>query len=332
MEKLLELINIHKSYENQPLLRGVEFSAAEGETICLLGSSGSGKSTILRIISGLEVPESGEVRWQGKNLAGKPVHQRKFGLMFQDYALFPHMNVSENIAFGLQMQNWSGADIDKRVVEILIQTGMRSFSKRKVTDLSGGEQQRVALGRALAPFPRLLMLDEPLGALDRSLRESLSVELRDVLHKSGIPAVYVTHDQQEAFAIADTIILLHDGKVVQSGSPKEVVQNPVNPWAAEFLGLGNILNGKITEDGISTDTWEYKINHNFQIGQEGSFLLRPKAEMVHENETLTGVVKDVIFRGQDFRVELTNGLYFFLQKSPSTGQKIKIRIEKIEML
>ncbi len=332
MEKLLELKNIHKSYEDQPLLTGVEFAVSEGETICLLGSSGSGKSTILRIIAGLEVPEKGAVSWQGKDLTDTPVHKRKFGLMFQDFALFPHMNVSENIAFGLQMQHWSGAEIDKRVVEILSLTGLKSFSKRKVTDLSGGEQQRVALGRALAPFPRLLMLDEPLGALDRALRESLSVELRDVLHKSGIPAVYVTHDQQEAFAIADTIILLHDGRVVQSGSPTDVVRNPVNSWVASFLGLGNILFGKITIDGISTDSWEYKFNHNFPIGNEVSVLLRPKAELVHENETLSGVVKTIIFRGQDFRVELNNGLYFFLQKAPAVGQKIKIRIEKIELI
>jgi spermidine/putrescine transport system ATP-binding protein len=223
--KMLEVIDLHKTYEGQPLLKGISFSLAAGETICLLGASGSGKSTILRIIAGLEQGEqgeSGDVRWEGRSLSGVPVHRRNFGLMFQDYALFPHLNVFENVAFGLRMQHWPENQIKLRVAEVLGQVNMSAFEKRGVRELSGGEQQRVALARALAPRPRLLMLDEPLAALDRALRESLLDELRMILHRSGIPAIYVTHDQQEAFTIADRIILLHDGTIAQAGGPPQV--------------------------------------------------------------------------------------------------------------
>ena len=177
---MLELNNLYKTYENQPLLKGISFSLAAGETICLLGASGSGKSTILRIIAGLEQADSGDVRWDGQSLTKIAVHQRNFGLMFQDYALFPHLNVFDNVAFGLQMKKWPKAEIAPRVDEALGQVNMAGFARRRVTELSGGEQQRVALARALAPRPRLLMLDEPLGALDRALRESLLDELRSI--------------------------------------------------------------------------------------------------------------------------------------------------------
>ena len=171
---MLEIRDIWKSYEGQPLLNGVSFSLEAGETVCLLGRSGSGKSTLLRIIAGLETAERGQVLWQGQDLSAVPVHLRQFGLMFQDYALFPHRDVAENVGFGLRMQGLSKAEISLRVAEALEQVNLAAFAKRRVTDLSGGEQQRVALARALAPRPRLLMLDEPLGALDRALREQLS--------------------------------------------------------------------------------------------------------------------------------------------------------------
>jgi spermidine/putrescine transport system ATP-binding protein len=184
---MLELINIHKSYEGHPLLGGISFSLAAAETVCLLGPSGSGKSTLLRIIAGLEVPEQGQVRWAGADLASIPAYLRGFGLVFQDYALFPHLNVAENVAFGLRMQNLVGTERKLRVDNILKKMNLDRFRDRQVTDLSGGEQQRVALARALAPQPRLLMLDEPLGALDRSLREQLMEELRHILRASGVP-------------------------------------------------------------------------------------------------------------------------------------------------
>jgi len=211
---MLEVKDIYKTYEGKPLLQGISFRLERGETICLLGSSGSGKSTLLRIIAGLETPESGSVIWDGQDLRDVPPYQRQFGLMFQDYALFPHRTVEQNVAFGLRMQDLLAQEVETRTKEALETINMQGFAKRQVTDLSGGEQQRVALARAMAPGPLLLMLDEPLGALDRSLREQLGQELRRVLHESEIPTIYVTHDQEEAFAIADRLLILHDGKIV----------------------------------------------------------------------------------------------------------------------
>src|SRR5271157_1240072 len=240
---MLEIRGIHKSYEAQSLLQGISFLVGTGETICLLGPSGSGKSTLLRMIAGLESPDAGQILWDGNDLATTPPHLRDFGLVFQDYALFPHLDVFDNVAFGLKMKNWKGSEIKARLAEVLELVNLRGFEHRKVTDLSGGEQQRVALARALAPHPRLLMFDEPLGALDRALREDLLSELRGILHRTQIPAIYVTHDQDEAFTIADRVLLLHDGQIVQEGTPAEVWSEPNSVWVAQFLGLGNIIEG-----------------------------------------------------------------------------------------
>ncbi|MEI7849856.1 MAG: ABC transporter ATP-binding protein [Chloroflexota bacterium] len=327
---MLDVINLHKTYDGQPLLKGVSFSLAEGETLCLLGSSGSGKSTILRILAGLENAESGDVKWQGRSLSEVPVHQRNFGLMFQDYALFPHLDVFANVAFGLHMHKWRKEEIELRVAEVLKQTNLSGFVRRRVTELSGGEQQRVALARALAPRPGLLMLDEPLGALDRALRESLIEELRGILHRTGIPAIYVTHDQQEAFTIADKILLLHDGQVVQSGSAPEVFGKPANPWVATFLGLGNLLQGTQIKSGVETALGVISFETGLPLGSQVTLLLRPQAEMVVQGETLSGKVTDVVFRGQDFRVELDNGMHFILASAPQIGQSIKLKIVNVE--
>jgi ABC-type Fe3+/spermidine/putrescine transport system ATPase subunit len=225
---MLELRDIVKSYNNQPLLTGVSFEVSEHEILALLGSSGSGKSTLLRIIAGLEYPESGRVFWDGTDITEVPPYKRQFSLMFQDYALFPHRTVAQNVAFGLRMQRFSRVEIARKVNEALSSIRMKSFANRSVTELSGGEQQRVALARALAPKPRLLLLDEPLGALDHSLRVILLEEIRQTLHKQGVPSIYVTHDREEAFAIADRLILLHQGKIVQSGSPQELFRFPAS--------------------------------------------------------------------------------------------------------
>lgn len=329
---MLEVINLYKTYDGHPLLKGISFTIADGETVCLLGASGSGKSTLLRIISGLENAESGDVRWEGRSLAGVPVHRRNFGLMFQDYALFPHMDVFSNVSFGLRMHKWPKDRLGLRVAEVLRQTNLTSFAQRQVAELSGGEQQRVALARALAPQPGLLMLDEPLGALDRALRESLIEELRGILRRSGIPAIYVTHDQQEAFTIADRIILLHEGEIAQVGSAPEVFANPASAWVASFLGLGNLVQGVLTGSGVETSLGTLPCHSDLPTGAQISLLLRPQADLVETGETLTGKVADVVFRGLDFRVELENGLYFYLASAPEVGQNIKIKILKIEVI
>jgi ABC-type Fe3+/spermidine/putrescine transport system ATPase subunit len=343
---MLTVENIYKSYENQPLLKGVSFTVDAHETVCLLGPSGSGKSTLLHIITGLEPAESGRILWQGQDLRSVPVHRRQFGLMFQDYALFPHRTVAENVAFGLRMQNLPRPEIEVRVAEALDQVNLGAFGQRRVTDLSGGEQQRVALARALAPRPRLLMLDEPLGALDRSLREQLIAELRALLRSNGIPAIYVTHDQDEAFTIADRLILLHEGKIEQEGAPSAVYFAPASPWAAKFLGIGSFLPGVVcstqplrvqTEGGIFTPG--RMAGETLAIGSKVILLFRPSpgqnGSMSAEN-TLEGMVQDVIFRGDSYRVELiTSGgasLHFDLPHAYETGDSIRLSLAPTDIL
>src|SRR5687768_12641948 len=243
---MLEVRNIFKSYEGKPLLTDISFTVGVGETVCLLGASGSGKSTLLRIIAGLEAPDSGHILFNGHDLANTPPHLRDFGLVFQDYALFPHLNVYDNVAFGLKMRRLNQDKISQRVAKPLKMVNLTGFANRQVTDLSGGEQQRVALARALAIRPRLLMFDEPLGALDRTLREDLLNELRTILHQTEIPAIYVTHDQEEAFTIADRVLILHNAGIVRAGAPAEVWAMPQSAFVAQFLGLGNVIEGEVS--------------------------------------------------------------------------------------
>jgi spermidine/putrescine transport system ATP-binding protein len=310
---MLTVHNIEKTYEDQPLLRKVSFEVQPDETVCLLGSSGSGKSTLLRIIAGLEDAEGGQVLWNGQDLTNIPAHEREFGLMFQDYALFPHRNVAENIAFGLRMQKMPKAKIQRRVSAALETIHMTGFAKRKVTELSGGEQQRVALARALAPQPRLLMLDEPLGALDRTLREQLSRELRRILRETKVPAIYVTHDQEEAFAIADRLLLLHDGVILQSGKPHEIYHHPRNVWVARFFGLGNLVEGQVegnnplivrTPLGLVQASCEADAPH---LGEMTTLLLRPNQATRSPaalSNAITGKVVDEVFQGERYRLTL----------------------------
>jgi spermidine/putrescine transport system ATP-binding protein len=252
---MLKVIGLEKHYEGKPLLCGVSFTLAADETVCLIAQSGGGKSTILRIIAGLEEAERGQVSWDGQDLTDIPAHRRGFGFMFQDYALFPHLNVFENVAFGLRVQKISSEELKERVSEVLEMVGMASFSERSVIDLSGGEKQRIAFARAIAPRPKMLMLDEPMGALDRTLRDQLLKDLQQLLDVTDVPVIYVTHDQEEAFAVADRILILHDGRILQSGTPQEVYSHPINIWAASFLGLNNQLDGEVTSlDPFTVET------------------------------------------------------------------------------
>jgi spermidine/putrescine transport system ATP-binding protein len=331
---MLEIRDIYKTYDAQPLLQSISFLVGTGETICLLGPSGSGKSTLLRMIAGLESPDAGQILWDGSNLASTPPHLRDFGLVFQDYALFPHLDVFDNVAFGLKMKNWKSDEIRTRLAEVLELVNLLGFEHRKVTELSGGEQQRVALARALAPHPRLLMFDEPLGALDRALREDLLNELRGILHRTQIPAIYVTHDQDEAFTIADRVLLLHDGQIIREGTPAEVWSKPNSVWVAQFLGLGNVIEGKIVGGGWSIETragvFSVKCGHQHQVGEKVQLLARP-LEMGNEANQIRGRVADVVFQQDRFKVTLDNGLYFYLKDKPKIGQMLEIKV-KLECL
>jgi thiamine transport system ATP-binding protein len=217
-------------------LDGASLQVGPGEVVAVLGPSGSGKSTLLRAIAGLESLAGGRILFQGQDLGDVPVHERGFGLMFQGYALFPHMTVAANVAFGLRMQDQNTAEIETRVKEVLGWVGLERFGERRVDRLSGGEQQRVALARTLAPRPRLVMLDEPVGALDRMLRERLVEDIAELLDRQGAAALYVTHDHDEARAIADRVAVMLAGKVIQIGTYAELEASPATPWVAEFLG------------------------------------------------------------------------------------------------
>ncbi len=228
-------------YEDEPVLRSLSLSMGEGEVLGVLGPSGCGKTTLLRSIAGLETPVSGDIRLQGRSLLSVPPHQRGVGMMFQSFALFPHLNVRDNVLFGLQMQGADRRRAEARATELLALVGLAGFEARAVGSLSGGEQQRVALARSLAPGPKLLMLDEPLGSLDAALRDRLTLELRAIFRQVGITALYVTHDQREALAIADRLAVLHAGQVEQVGTPEAIYRAPATEFVAGFLGLGNCL-------------------------------------------------------------------------------------------
>jgi ABC-type Fe3+/spermidine/putrescine transport system ATPase subunit len=337
---MLTVENIRKSYEGKPLLRGISFTVAEGETVSLLGASGSGKSTLLRIIAGLEAPEQGRVFWDGEDVSSIPVHRRSFGLVFQDYALFPHLNVMENVAFGLKMLNMPGEEIKLRTTGVLEKVNLSGFESRRVTDLSGGEQQRVALARALAPNPHLLMFDEPLGALDRTLREQLMLELRGILHKTGVPAIYVTHDQEEAFTLADRILLLHEGEITRAGTAAEIWAHPGSGWAARFLDVGNVLEGVVRsvaglfEVETAAGVFAIACGHAHKVADKVEVLVRRHGIHVATGGSLHGVVVDAVFNQDRFRVTLESGLYFYLAQAPRIGEEIYLAIspESVECL
>ncbi|MFF4119016.1 ABC transporter ATP-binding protein [Streptomyces sp. NPDC001714] len=241
-------------FGGRAVLDAVGLEVAEHEVVCVLGPSGSGKSTLLRAVAGLQRLDSGRVLLDGQDQARVPAHQRGVGLMFQDHQLFPQRDVGGNVAFGLRMRGAGKAQQAERVGELLELVGLPGAARRAVAGLSGGEQQRVALARALAPRPRLLMLDEPLGQLDRSLRERLVVELRELFGRLGTTVLAVTHDQGEAFALADRVVVMRDGRIAQSGTPLEVWQRPADEFVARFLGFGNVVPATV-EGTVAVTPW-----------------------------------------------------------------------------
>jgi ABC-type Fe3+/spermidine/putrescine transport system ATPase subunit len=301
----LEIIAVTKSYGSLQALSDVSLTVSAGETLAVLGPSGSGKSTLLGIIAGLEAPDQGDLRWDGSSLLGVPPHRRGFGLMFQDFALFPHLNVHDNVAFGLRMSRWKPEQEKVRVQEVLELVGLDGFEKRDVNTLSGGEQQRVALARSLAPGPRLLMLDEPLGALDRNLRERLTFDLRRILKQVGQTAIYVTHDQEEAFTLADRVALMNAGRIEQVGTPQEMYAQPGSLLAARFLGLSNLIAGKVlSENGeavFETDIGRLPLGRSEASGP-ANLLIRPDSASLSDGVyKLEGTVRETAFRGSSCR-------------------------------
>lgn len=302
-------------------VNNVSLAVAPGEIVALLGPSGCGKSTLLRTIAGLEQPHAGSVSWEGNDLASVAVHKRGFGLMFQDGQLFAHQNVAGNVAYGLKIQGLSKAQRDQRVAELLVLVGLPGAQTRSVATMSGGERQRVALARALAPRPQLLLLDEPLSALDRELREHLAVELRSILQQTGTGAVFVTHDQDEAFTVADRVAVMRRGKLLQIDTPERLWRRPNSQEVAEFLGYEaywegpparGYAPGHFTVTGVSPKqlgvTQRYPDGNQIQPAAGGISEKAPQASTGFTDldlEHLEGEVKQVFFRSGKTRARVT---------------------------
>ena len=311
---MLEVEAVTVRFDGRPVLDRVDLSVAPGETVAVLGPSGSGKTTLLRAIAGLQPLDAGRICWQGSDLAGVPAHERRFGLMFQEYALFPHRDVEGNVEFGLRMAGADRSTRAARVATVLDLVGLSALRTRRVASLSGGEQQRVALARALAVAPRFMMFDEPLGALDRDWRTRLLGEIRTLLDGLSLPALWVTHDHDEAFAVADRIAVMHDGRLVQVGVPTEVWRAPIDVWTATFLGFGPRIAGVVRDGCVHTPWGSFGDG-----GADGSVevVLRPDGARLDERGDLHATVARVHFAGT--RVDVT--------VAPERGPELVVNVE-----
>ena len=318
---LLSVRDVRLHYGPTLALGGVSLEVAEGEISAVIGPSGCGKTSLLRVIGGLERAESGAVWLDGSRIDDVPAHRRGIGLMFQELALFPHLDVESNVAFGLRMQGLGGAERSARVAAMLALVGLSGYGGRKVHELSGGERQRVALARSLAPRPRLLMLDEPVGALDRALREELLSELAVILRSQGLTAIYVTHDQEEAFALADRVVVMQGGLARQSGRPEQIYGAPVDAWVARFLGRTNLVAGELTPGGegtsrVRTPVGEFVIPQaaampgpvTLLLGDERARVERANAAQEPGGEPmLVGEIVGRSFQGRRVRLHVRSG-------------------------
>ncbi len=308
---MLEVSRLTIRFDETPALDGADLTVEDRSIHVLMGPSGSGKSTMLRAIAGLEDPETGDIAWNGRSVLGVPVHKRGFGLMFQDYALFPHRDVAGNVAFGLRMQRSDSATIHRRVDEVLELVGLPGHGDRSVGTLSGGERQRVALARTLAPRPRLVLLDEPLGALDRSLREHLLVEMRSIFDQVEATVLYVTHDREEAFTIADRVAVIRDGGIVADDTPEGLWRRPPDGWTARFIGLENLCTAsRLVELGVQPPSATAKTG-----------VIPPEAITLSPTGSHAGTVAGSFFRGGAYRIELGLGAGSTLVTWSSTGHE-----------
>ncbi len=341
-EPLLKIRNISKTYVTPEggtveALKDVSLDIAQGEFIVLLGPSGCGKTTLLRTIAGLEYPDSGEILLDGKRIDDQPAYARPVNTVFQSYALFPHMSVAENIAFGLEMEKLGKEEIARRVEETLVQIKLTGYGRRKPSQLSGGQQQRVALGRALIKGPRVLLLDEPLSALDLKLRRGMQVELKRLQQDTGITFVFVTHDQEEAMSMGDRIAVFSDGEVVQLDTPREMYRNPANRFVADFIGETNLFPCEIHSGVVSINGDEIParlLAGNAVVGDNGSSVvaIRPEDLVISQSQgILAGVVRDVIFTGSAVRVHVMIGTEEIVAVLPSHGVSVPERGAQVQL-
>lgn len=306
MNKLIELKGITKSFDGEAVLNHINLDIHDHEFVTLLGPSGCGKTTTLRIIGGFVTPDEGDVIFDGTRINNLPPYKRHVNTVFQKYALFPHLNVYENIAFALRLSHVPEAEISRRVKEMLDLVALRGFERKDVNLLSGGQQQRVAIARALINKPRVLLLDEPLGALDLKLRKDMQNELKKIQTQTGITFIYVTHDQEEALSMSDTVVVMQNGCIQQIGTPTDIYNEPVNAFVADFIGESNIVDGVMLEDKLvsfSGHTFPC-LDSGFGKNQPVDVVVRPEDVDVvaPEKGMLRGVVSSVTFKGVHYEI------------------------------
>ena len=303
---IIELKNITVRFDGETVLENLSLSIRDGEFVTLLGASGCGKTTTLRLIAGFLEPDEGDVFFDGKNMKGVPAYKREVNTIFQRYALFPHYNVFDNVAYGLRVRHLPEAEIKERVNEMLTLVNLSSFAKRSISKLSGGQQQRVAIARALILKPKVLLLDEPLAALDLKLRKDMQNELKNIQKALGITFVFVTHDQEEALSMSDTVVVMNEGKVQQIGSPIDIYNEPQNAFVADFIGESNILDGVMRADyRASFSGREFEcLDKGFAPNEPIDVVVRPEdVDIVPEDKgMLRGIVTSVTFRGVHFEI------------------------------
>ena len=308
-EPAVELVHVIKRFGDVVAVSDVSLKIEDGEFFSLLGPSGCGKSTSLRMIAGLETATDGDVLLRGESMKGIPPFKRPVNMVFQNYALFPHLSVERNVSFGLEMKKVPKEEIEVRVTEALEMVRMPDMAKRRPNQLSGGQQQRIALARALVNRPEVLLLDEPLGALDLKLRKAMQLELKQLQEQVGITFIYVTHDQEEALIMSDRIAVMHDGKVLQIGSPEEIYERPRNRFVADFIGEINFLEGTVTdingeEIDVSLDeSTTIKTHSNFSVhkGQRVGVVIRPEKISLASTGMVEGQILEIIYIGTDTR-------------------------------
>ena len=329
MKKIIELKNISKEFEGERVLDSINLDIYDKQFVTLLGPSGCGKTTTLRIVGGFETPDEGEVMFEGKNVIDVPPHKRHINTVFQKYALFPHLNVFENVAFSLRLQKIPNSEITKRVKEMLEMVALKGFERKDVTKLSGGQQQRVAIARALISHPRVLLLDEPLGALDLKLRKDMQNELKKIQKQTGITFIYVTHDQEEALSMSDVVVVMAEGKIQQIGSPTDIYNEPENAFVADFIGESNIVDGVMNDDykvTFSGHTFEC-VDKGFDKNESVDVVVRPEDVDVVTVEAgmLTGVVTSVTFKGVHYEIIVDiNGFKWMIQSTDYVGVNANI--------
>ena len=334
MKKIIELKNITKVFDGETVLDNISLYFNDREFLTLLGPSGCGKTTTLRIIGGFLTPTSGEVLFDGELYNDVPPHKRRVNTVFQKYALFPHLDVYENIAFGLRLQKLPEEEIDHRVTRMLEIVSLRGFENRRIQGLSGGQQQRVAIARALVLEPEVLLLDEPLGALDLRLRKDMQSELKRIQQQMGITFIYVTHDQEEALAMSDTIVVMDKGHIQQIGTPEDIYNEPKNAFVADFIGESNILDGIMRED-YQVEIFGRRfacLDKGFEKDEAVDVVIRPEdVDIVKPEEgRLQGTVTDITFKGMQYDIIVDfYGFKWLIQSTDhaEVGARIGIKLD-----